>query len=291
MVKRYHVGVVIGVLAVVGSAADAGVEATVAPAKNLLLFGNSFTQSGGAGGVGQLVSELAVAGGHAEPFVFQLAVGGRALDWHLAYGTPLIADRVPAGQTWDHVVMQEFSTRPTDHPTMGEPQKFYDAASGLASAVRAHSPDAGVVLFETWARGPGHEFYPGEWASPEAMQAQLAHHYSMGRDAVDAAVGGTATEVARVGSAFGEAGFDASLYGSDVWHASNRGALLAGLMIYASIYDDATLTDLDFTAVANRLGMSEADAVGLAQVAERTIPAPAPIAMLAIGVVWAQRRR
>lgn len=274
-------------LAGFGASAAAGIDAP----KNLLLFGNSFTQSGGAGGVGQLVSELAVAGGHAEPFVFQLAVGGRALDWHLAYGTPVISDRIPAGQTWDHVVMQEFSTRPTDHPVMGEPQKFYDAASGLASAVRAHSPGAGVVLFETWARGPGHEFYPGEWASPAAMQAELAHHYSLGRDAVDAAVGGTPTEVARVGSAFGEAGFDPSLYGSDLWHASNRGALLAGLMIYASIYDDATLTDLDFAPVAGRLGMSEADALGLARIAERTIPSPGVVVIVAFNAVGIRGRR
>lgn len=270
----------IGVLTI-GSAGVA--HAGLAGAKDILFFGNSFTQSGG--GVERVVSELAVGAGHAEPSVFALAVGGRSLAWHLAYGTPVIEQFAPDDGVWDHVVMQEFSTRPTDHPELGDPQLFYDSAAGLASAVRAHSPGVGAVLFETWARGPGHGVYPDDWASPAAMQGELAHHYGV-------AAGQIGADVARVGTAFGEAGFDLSLYGSDRWHASNHGALLAGMMIYAAVYDDATLTDIDLSAAADLLGVPMADAVALAEVAERVVPGPGGLAVGAVlGACVVTRRR
>ncbi len=258
-------------------------------AKSILFYGNSFTQSGG--GVHRIVRGIAIAAGHPTPHVFSRAVGGQTLQYHLDTGTSVITSGIQPGGQWDAVVLQEFSTRPTTHPTNGNVPGFYSAAAGLYQAVLDHSPDAQAVLFETWARAPGNSVYPNIWADPAEMQAEVRMYYNEANDTVLSPMG--FSEVAPVGDAFEAGGFDTSLYGSDLYHASNRGALLIGLVLYGTIYDDATLSDIDLSGISSGLGLTAADeqfVVGLAEAV--LVPAPAGMSViLGMGVFAARRRR
>lgn len=255
--------------------------------KNLLFFGNSFTGSGG--GVHTLVRDVATAAGHPTPHVFGMVVGGQTLEWHLASTASVITSGIPAGQHWDAVMLQEYSTRPTTHPTDANVPAFIDAARGLYQATLNHSPNAQSVLFETWARGPGHSFYPSIWNEPAEMQAELRANYDLCRDQL-ALLG--PSEVAPIGDAFELGGFDLSLYASDIYHASNKGALLISLVMYGTIYDDRTTGDFDLTDVQTRLGLTQADVDAATQLADAVLaPAPSTLSALALFGLAARRRR
>ncbi|MEO0482469.1 MAG: hypothetical protein AAF138_02510 [Planctomycetota bacterium] len=258
--------------------------------RSILFYGNSFSQSGP--GVDDLVQDLAVAAGHAEPYVFGLFVGGKDLRWHYSNATSIIDSQIPEGQAWDHLVLQGHSLRPTTHPTEGDRDRFRTSALGLFEAMLDHSLEADVTLFETWARAPGHAFYPDIWPEPAAMQAELRAGYAQA--AADLRAIGSA-EVAPVGSAFEQAGFDPGLYADDLWHARNKGALLIGLTLYGSIYDDPTLADLNpiqLADLAADLGLDPADTAEVLAAAEAAmIPTPAGVLALLGGVLLVTGRR
>ncbi|MEZ6318198.1 MAG: hypothetical protein R3B49_05495 [Phycisphaerales bacterium] len=259
-------------------------------AKNLLFYGNSFSGSGG--GVHLLVQDLAVAAGHPEPYVYGRLVGGQTLRWHSVTGLSVITDQIPAGEHWDAVVLQGHSTRTTTHPTDGNIPEFRQAVLTLTEAVRDHSPNAQAVLFETWARAVGHDFYPTYWPDPYAMQAEVRSSYNLARDDVNTMIGPGIARVAPVGDAFEAAGFTPDLYNGDLYHANNKGALLIGFVLYGTIYNDRTVTDFDYSPIADALGVSAADAAEVAGYAEQVLaPAPASGAVLALAGVLAVRRR
>ena len=272
-------GVLVGV-------ASGGVEEP----KNLLFYGNSFTGSGG--GVHRIVRDIAVAAGHARPHIYGQVVGGQTLQYHLDNWTSVITSGIPQGEAWDHVVMQEFSTRPTFHPTFGDVPAFLSASDGLYQAVLDHSPDAQAVMFETWARGPGHSYYPNQWPDPATMQSELRTNYHLAVDNLNTNHGEGSAEYAAVGDAFEAGNFDLSLYGGDIYHASNRGALLISLVLYGTIYDDMTTTDIDLTGVAAGLGLDEADIAFATDLADQVlVPAPSAVLPLVLGGAIATRRR
>ena len=282
--NRIHTGL-IALLTLTAGAAGGDEEP-----KNLLFFGNSFTGSGG--GVHRIVQDIAEAAGHARPHVYGQVIGGVSLRYHLDNSTAVITNGIPPGRNWDNVIMQEFSTRPTTHPTLGNPQAFFDASAALYQQVLNHSSEAKAVLFETWARAPGHEFYPGIWNVPAEMQKELRTNYNIANDNLNAAHGAGASEVAWVGDAFELGSFDVGLYGGDLYHASNRGALLISLVLYGTIYDDVTTSDIDLTEIATGLGLDAADIAIVTDLADRTlVPAPGALAPLAMGGLVATRRR
>lgn len=268
-------------LAVLASAASA-------EHKNLLFYGNSFTGSGG--GVHLLVRDIATLAGHETPHVYGRVVGGQTLEYHLATGTSVITSGIPQGQQWDAVVLQEYSTRPTTHPSDGDVPAFLSSAQGLYQAVLDHSAGAQAVLFETWARAPGHSVYPGIWDEPAEMQSELRTNYALAQAQLNPM--GFA-EVASVGDAFEAGGFDVSLYGGDLYHASNTGAMVAALVLYGTIYDDANTSAIDLSVFGSRLGLSNNQLALAAQLADSVlVPAPAGFSLLlGIGLVGARRRR
>jgi len=139
------------------------------------------------------------------------------------------------------LVLQEYSTRPTDN--IGDPVQFKTDATWFHDRVLENSPDVHVVLYETWARHPDHAIYPGSFADPAEMQAQLRTHYN---DAADNWIPTNATaspiaplQVAPVGDAW--EGHLAEpdpvrLHASDDYHAALAGQYLNALVIYATIY-------------------------------------------------------
>jgi len=256
--------------------------------KNLLFYGNSFTGSGG--GVHLLVRDIATGAGEETPHVYGRVVGGQTLQFHLDTGTSVITSGIMPGQFWDAVVLQEYSTRPTTHPTDGNVPGFLSAAQGLYEAVQAHSPNADAVLFETWARGPGNSVYPGIWSEPAEMQAELRDNYNLANSVLK---GIGTSEVAPVGDALENAGINLDLSAGDIYHASNTGALVISLVLYGTIYDDTSLTDIDLSVISTRLNLSPLDVNDAINHAESVlIPAPASgTLMLGLGCLAIRRRR
>ena len=258
--------------------------------KDILFFGNSFTQS--AGGVEKIVHDLAVAAGHPEPYVRALAVGGKDLAYFAAGAAHAIDVWAPTDGVWDHVVMQEHSLRPTTHPTEGDPAAFRTSALALYQLMLDHSPGADATLFETWARPPGNsEVYPSIWPNAATMQHELWENYNLAKDDLNAAHGPGRADVAPVGEAFLAAHWN-NLNADDLWHANTRGGFLAGLILYGTIYDDPTVSDLDVTAIAGALGLSAADAQELSAVADAAlVPGPGAGALALVGCASLARRR
>jgi hypothetical protein len=240
------------------------------PAKNLLFFGNSFTYYNNAP---QLVRDLAVADGKPAPTVVTAAFGGWSLHDHLAKvaadGSASIIDAsLPAGQSWDDVVLEDYSTRATDvsgPPVNGDPAGFRADVAALVADVRADNPAAHAVLFETWARGPMSSLYPTAFKGPADMQAQVLKNYR-------AAAGGIkSAEVAEVGEAWAEANWSRDLYdGDDEYHPSPRGSLLAAMVLYRTIYheDVGDAEVAAFQADLTALGLSAGDFAQLAALAD-----------------------
>ncbi len=265
--------------------AVAGLLGTTAAAeepKNLLFYGNSFTIGIGSaeaeafGGVPEVVRQLAIARGFPPPRVENAAVSGQSLAWHLANNTGVITNpldfaEVPDFQ-WDAVILQEFSTRPTH---IGDPAAFRADALALFGLVRSHSSAARAVLYETWARGPGHEFYSGSPplfpGGPAQMQQQLRDNYELARQHLVTAFGPGSAVVARVGDAWEATGWN-NLHADDLHHANTRGTYLAGLVLFGTIYDQRTTVGLPKLFA----GLTAAEAAALQAVADQFLPPGRP---------------
>jgi hypothetical protein len=206
---------------------------------DILFVGNSFTLGGP---VPVIVEELVIDAGWPTPRVDWSAFGGETLEGHRARQETV--DKIDQGG-WEVVVLQEYSTRPTDN--IGDPAQFKADAAWFYDRIQQSSPGARVVLYETWARHPDHQIYPGSFEDPPQMQAQLRSHYN---DCAHTYIPANATgnldplpEVAPVGDAWEHHLSQADalrLHGGDDYHAGRTGQYLNGLVIYATIYRRTT---------------------------------------------------
>lgn len=209
--------------------------------RDLLFIGNSFT-----GGVPGLVGDLAIDAGWLSPRVVDRSVNGRTLEDHRTNsGT---TDLVDAGG-WDFVVLQEFSTRPVDEPTAthADPLRFKQDATWFYDRVKANSPDARVVLYETWARHEDHGIYNTLFGgSRTTMQNQINAHYHDAAESYipnhSAAASKADVFVAPVGEAWQQNYVDGGtrLHADDNYHANLPGKYLNALVLYGSIYQRST---------------------------------------------------
>lgn len=229
-----------GVLPSDGGSVDADVVVCnpvdlAAPAR-ILFIGNSFTL--GDDVTGQF-REVAMSAGEPEPTIGLAATGGQTLQGHRADARPEGAPaRVAEG--WDVVILQEYSTRPTD--AVGPAQRFKEDAAWFTDRAREANPDVRVVLYETWARHPDHSVYPTTFADAAEMQAQLRFHYNDAATSyipANATVTGSAIEVARAGDAWEQqlAGQDpVRLHGGDNYHQNAAGAHMNALALFSTVY-------------------------------------------------------
>ncbi|TWT95183.1 hypothetical protein Pla108_33260 [Botrimarina colliarenosi] len=203
---------------------------------NLLFIGNSFTAGGP---IAHLVRDLATDAGWATPNVQYVAPGGQSLGFHTT--NPDTVNAIGLGG-WDFVVLQEFSTGPTDNA--GNPAAFKSNATALYDQVKLSSPNANVVLYETWAREADHSFYPGTFTDPAQMQAQLRTHYNDAADnyipANSTAAVKTDVVVVPAGDAWENylnSGGTIRLHDTDDYHAGPNGQYLSSAVIYSTIYE------------------------------------------------------
>ena len=208
---------------------------------NMLFIGNSFTNDGP---IPDLVRDIAVTAGFPAPNVTSVARTGRDLDFHTRNGGTLRA--IDQGG-WGVVVLQEFSTKPTE---VGNPLEFKVDATTLYDRVKATSPDAEIIMFETWARREDHSIYDDSFliatfgidSGREEMQAQLNYHYhDVAENYIPANSANQSGDVwvAPVGEAWHAEWNDQNigLHASDGYHGSIFGQYLNALVIYSTIYD------------------------------------------------------
>ena len=140
------------------------------------------------------------------------------------------------------MVIQGYSTEATSAYTTAPFAGFLPNATNLYARVRNSAKGGGVraVLFETWARGVGHEFYPDTFASPMVMQGEITANYRAASGLLRSAWGGKeeTAVIAPVGQAFGKDGFAAELYGGYLYHADGRGVELAAMVLFNTIYGE-----------------------------------------------------
>jgi hypothetical protein len=264
--------------------------------KSVLFYGNSFTLGfGSTRSVNALFKDIAVAAGQEDPLVQSAAASGQDIGWHLDNNTQAIFTLIPPGDDWDFVILQEHSTKLTrvfnTFPASVEESKA--DVVGLYNTVAQRSAAVVPVLYETWARGPGHAFYTGnppDFTDPAEMQAEVRQGVDMLKGALDAAVGSELALIAPVGDAWENANYD-ELHANDLWHAQNRGTLLAALVIYSTVYGDDT-SDIDLSGVLASLNLTADDGAFLTRVADATIvPEPSCLALLAAGGAAGVMRR
>ncbi|MCC9603235.1 PEP-CTERM sorting domain-containing protein [Stieleria sp. JC731] len=253
---------------------------------NLLFFGNSFTIGDN---VPNAVGRIAEADGKARPTIVADLAGGQDLDYHIgqvnsAPQNNVLSSAIGAGQ-FDFAILQGYSTEATH--LQSPATDFIPDAVAMSNLLRSFptASDAGIILFETWAREAPHSFYSGtnpSFANPAAMQAEIRDNYALASEAINQAIGQSVAEVAPVGDAFEQGGFDGFLYASDNYHASRQGSRLASLVIYRSIYNE-NVGDISYDSVSSWANVSSsewstltslADSVQITAIPEPSIVAP-----------------
>ncbi len=280
-------------LAIVGAICS---TAVAEEPKHLLFFGNSFTLSYDVPG---RIWQIAQADGHVAPRSVSDLTGGTDLDYHIGQIATNPANNVAhpavaAGDTWDFVIIQGYSTEPTH---IGDPIDFRNDAVTLTSMVRNHISGKGTgtqaVMYETWARGPTHSFYPGTFANPSVMQQELRDSYTAATGDINTAFGPGTARYAPVGDAYEVAGFNLNLYGTDIYHPSEYGATLNALILYRTIYGELT-SDIPYNDSVSWFGMTSTQWTELTTLADSmpiVIPEPTALATFAAGGVLLLRRR
>lgn len=241
----------------------------------VLFVGNSFTFTEN---VPRTFERLVEASGFMAPYVEMRAVGGRTLAWHRADTSAEGAPNL-VGEGWDVVVLQEFSTRPTD--AIGDPAQFKEDATWFHDLAITAEPASQVVLYETFARRAGHSFYPGTFTDPADMQAQLRFHYDDCAERYVPEHTGVVMErpviVARVGDAWEQVLMDGEpprLHGADDYHPNENGAYLAALVFFGTLYERSTVG-------LPALGLDAETALELQEAADAVTGATEPVPALA----------
>jgi hypothetical protein len=187
---------------------------------------------------------LAQAAGRPLPVYRPDLGGGADLDYHIGrvatYPEGNVTNSVlPIGDTWDYLIIQGESLEATAR--LGDPADFRNDALTLYRAVRDHVSGRGagvkVILYETFARAPGNTtYYPGFWANPAAMQADVRAGYEAALNHIHAQEGAASASLARVGDAFEAGDFSLDLYYTDLIHQDKLGPAVIAMVLYETIY-------------------------------------------------------
>ncbi len=227
----------------------------------VLFIGNSFTFQGP---IPEIFQAIAVDAGKAKPEVRLEAVGGKSLGFHSNRKETLQA--IDEGN-WDFVVLQEYSTNPTDN--IGSPEEFKSNAVKLYDRIKTSSPEAKVVMYETWARHEKHDIYKKSFKDRTEMQSQLIKHY---RDCAAKYIPThcKSTDKADVllapaGEAWQANYLDRNimLHADELYHAGDAGKYLNGLVIYATIYKSKV------SGLKPQLSVSKEDAEYLQKIVDK----------------------
>ena len=214
----------------------AAAVANAAPSR-ILFIGNSYT---GVNNLPGIFKEVVASAGQPTPTVEAATPGGKTLEQHSKL--PATLAKIDKGD-WDVVIVQGQSQEAAmaeQHANLRA--SFLRGAESLFARIRATSPHARIVLYETWAR---HADY---WKDPKAdgtvgrnppeMQARIRkwyHRIAEGHPNIVVAPVGDAWELNYKNPAA------VRLHAKDNSHPAASGSYLAALVFYATIYQTATL--------------------------------------------------
>ncbi len=239
----------LGLLCVSVFAASAGEP------ERVLFIGNSYTS---VNKLPEVFAEVVKSAGYKVPVIKSATPGGQTLKQHLTVQPKSLA-AIDEGK-WDVVVLQGQSQEPAlaeVNPTVRK--DFVESAAALCQRIRAQSPQARIVFYETWARHPdswttkGKDYNANVGKDPAEMQARLRLWYEKVAKANDALV-------APVGDAWERNYLSKQpyrLHVADNSHPDFKGTYLAALVMYKTIYQPKDL------AVAYRGKLSEEEAKAL----------------------------
>jgi hypothetical protein len=215
-----------------------------AMAEKALFIGNSYTLGSHEpaaehhGGLPAMVERVAQSKGRS---LLPGVLAERGQNWAFHLGRP-VTDSVLMEGDWTVVVLQEHSTRPT---RLGNPAAFLRDGRAFFQKIRRTAPEARIVLYQTWARAPGHEFYEaGSFRDPDAMTRELASGYQRLAVSLKELDPDACVQVAPIGEAFRLCRLrhpEIGLYGEDLHHANAEGLYLAALVLYATLFEDSPL--------------------------------------------------
>ena len=221
-----------------GDLSDAG-------GRRILWFGNSFSNGGD---IPKRVADLAELAGYARPVIVNASENGQNLAYHIGQVTSNPSANIESdvimyqsSGNWDDVVIQGYSTEATSAYATPPAEGFIPNATNLYALVRNSAKGDGVrgVLYQTWARATGHEFYPDTFASPDAMQDEIVPNYARVADLIRTEWGNGAVVTAPVGAAFRNAQFSPDFYSDDLYHAGGRyGYELVAMVLFNAIYGE-----------------------------------------------------
>ena len=260
--------------------------------KTILFIGNSFTQgahSAARNWRAGSVADLNNAGYGGVPALFKLFAEQAGLDYRVSLETQggkslgfhYDERRQLFDKAWDTVVLQEFST--LDRAKPGDPADYMRNVGRLASLFKARNPAVDIRLAATWTRADQIYKSGGHWYGKPvtAMADDLRAAADRARSATPSVAG-----IVPVGQAWNRAmttgvadpnPYDGIGYGQlDLWaydhyHASVAGYYLSALVTFGAI------TGVDPTTLgakekgADELGLSDAQAAALQQVARDTL--------------------
>ncbi|MCR9246864.1 MAG: hypothetical protein NXI31_17665 [bacterium] len=198
---------------------------------NILIFGNSILFGPTAGYLTDLVTQTGAPTPNVVPALY---ANGTTTNYVNNQG--LIGSSLPAGQSWDAMIVQGGTLETTDF--MGQPAAFQTNMLTLANTYFAHSPQGLFVGHETGADHPNSSRYPSwfddaaEWLSfPQAAYAEAAA-------AIDEAhPGAPDVRIAKQGTCWANTiGYGFLFYESDLHHLSTRGKVLVACLYYIAIY-------------------------------------------------------
>jgi len=279
---------------ITGAACLFALSAAAAHAETILFVGNSFTfgalsavwhyragsvtdlNKEGVGGVPALFKLFTTEAGLAYDVSLETSPG-KDLQWHIDNRTPLL-DR-----TWDHVVLQSYSTLDAKAP--GDPAGLVRTSAILARMFHARNPKVDIRLDSTWSRADLTWQPTGHWYGKpiDAMEKELRAGYDK------AATGSPYIRgVLPVGQAFnraietglatpnpykGEGPGQIDLWAYDNYHASAYGYYLEALVEFGAITGKDPLSLGPRETAAKELGISPAQATALQQVAHDQLAA------------------
>lgn len=210
-----------------------------------LFIGNSFTNGNTApvrplGGVPRMVELIAESKGKALTAAMSAPDG---VGWENHLKNQTTRDLGNRGN-WNAVVIQNLSTKPT---RIGNPRHHCEDGVALSGLIRKDSPEAKIVLYETWPRHPDHPLYREKTveqslSTPEEMMADVKRGYERLAEDIRADDLRAAVVIARVGEAFERCRIkhpEIVLYCEDLYHANETGSYLAALVLYAAIFNDS----------------------------------------------------
>ncbi|HEB52599.1 MAG TPA: SGNH/GDSL hydrolase family protein [bacterium] len=211
--------------------------AAAAQGKNVLFYGNSYTYYVWGYGVPEVFELIAVEAGHPAPNWVGSYSGGGTLQQYASdpFHTGAITGSLPAGQSWDAVVMQEHALGATNGVGF-QVADFFSGSLAIMANVRAHSPNAQAVMFQTWASAWGQFYYPSPWPTPMAMHDEIRGNYRLAVSGIEAMYGAGSAVNAAVGDAVALLEWDPQWYEADLFHPSPAMQLAAAMCIYTAIY-------------------------------------------------------